>query len=77
MTKEMFNQLEQRVGGRDNLCALLGSHEQSYYNYRKGDMPEYIKATVWAHMQLSNTAIKRRSTQTERGMGYEEPQFKF
>lgn len=58
----MLKELEQRLeGDRFKLCALLGIHEQSYYKYRQGNpIPEYVTKSAWAHMQLSNAALKRR-----------------
>ena len=58
MLKELETRLE---GDRHALCALLGIHEQSYYKYRQGrDIPAYVEHSAWAHMQLSNAALKRR-----------------
>lgn len=58
----MLDELENRLeGDRKKLCALLGIHEQTYYKYRQGrEVPTYILHSVWSHMQLSDTALKRR-----------------
>ena len=56
-----IERIENRAGGVQPAIALLGVSQARWYDYRSGrvDPPDYIKASVRAHLLLSDRAIKR------------------
>ena len=63
----MICDIEARAGGVQPAIRLLGVSQANWYDYRAGrrPVPKYVEASIWAHLRLSDRAIRARLKETE------------
>ena len=59
---DLMAEAEALAGGISQAMALFGVSQANWYDYRAGrrPVPKYVEASIWAHLRLSDRAIRAR-----------------